>query len=118
MGPYAHAAWALYRGFVKYETLGRLHRFRRNRRNNRLRRWPDRRSLVPGNEPAGIPQRLLLRVVGRVAARREDSLRSGSTTHALVKGTAGVARGFPPFETDASVWKEDVMTDPRFTDPR
>lgn len=37
----------------------------------------------------------------------------------FVKGTAGVARGFLPFDMRNYVeWKEDVMTDPRFTDPR
>ncbi len=62
---------------------------------------------------------LFLHAVGRVAARREGGLSSGSTTHAFVKGTAGVARGFLPFDTRKYVeWKEDVMTDPRFTDPR
>src|SRR4249919_2516625 len=77
MGPYAHAAWALH-GFEKYETAGFLHRFRRNRRSNHLRRRSHRRALVPGNKSAGIPQRLLLRAVGRLAARRESGLSSGS----------------------------------------
>jgi hypothetical protein len=54
-----------------------------------------------------------------MAGRREGRLRAGSTLHALVKGTAGVARGFLPFDTKKYVeWKENVMTDPRFTDPR
>src|SRR5207344_1017950 len=71
-------AWALHRGSEKYETAGFLHRFRRNRRSNHLRRRSHRRALVPGNKSAGIPQRLLLRAVGRMAARREGGLSSGS----------------------------------------
>jgi hypothetical protein len=57
--------------------------------------------------------------VGRLAARREGGLSSGSNNYALVKGTAGIARGFLLFGTRKYVeWKENVMTDPRFTDPR
>src|SRR6185312_5385719 len=79
MGPYAHAAWAAHRGLrKKYETVGCLHRFRRNRPSNRLRRWPDCRDVVAGNKPAGVPRRLFLRAVGRLAARREGGLSSSS----------------------------------------
>src|SRR5512147_495005 len=83
MGPYAKAAWGRHRGgFATNETAGVLHRFCRNRRSDRLRRRPDRRGLVTGDKPAGIPQPILLHAVGRVAARREGALSPGSTPHA------------------------------------
>src|SRR5262249_49150029 len=104
-------------GVRKYETAGFLRRFCRNGSGDLLWDRPNRGGLVPGNKSAGVPRLLLLCTVGRVAARGEGRL-GAVPAHALVKGTAGAARGFLPFETIASEWKEDVMTDPRFTDPR
>ena len=77
MGPYAKAAWGRHQRLRSHETVGVLHRFCRNRRSDRLRRRKDRRALVTGNKPSGIPQPIFLHAVGRVAPRREDALSSG-----------------------------------------
>src|SRR5262245_1326677 len=81
-------------GVRKYETVSRLHCFCRNRPSNRLRHRSGCRDVVPGNKSAGVPQLLLLRALGRVAARGEGRLTSSSKLTRLLKEPRARPAGF------------------------
>jgi hypothetical protein len=105
-------------GARRHEIDHVLRGFRPDRREPRVLRWPDRRNLVQGRQFARISCVFLSCLLGCLATSGpRDLIVQVPERKVVYSEPAQRLTGFPCFETTRSVPnKEEVMTDPRFTD--